>query len=593
MSHLASLRAALISEREFSRVEHERLVRLSAEDRVAVGVSWPTVKVENCDLLPWGGTRVELRARRGVILHDGIGAGQPVTIRAGGESYQGTIGGRDERTAEIRLRDDVTLHGEVEVVKRHDSTTFSRYITALDEAAMLDTPLVRALLGEVEDVAPANGENFLGLNEAQAAAAAHARGAETLALLHGPPGTGKTHTIASLVYALVQDGEAPLALADSNAATDHLAVRIAQKGLVVVRLGAPARMGSEASKLSLDAAVEAGPYAKALATMERDLSKMRSAGNFGPWRKLRREVQDLRRTARQHALTSAQVLACTMGSLPRFAAAIGKRRTAIVDEATQAIEPAIWTAVAQVQRLVLVGDPDQLGPVVMEPNNRLGVSLFERLLAEGRPSVRLDVQHRMHTSIQSLVEGVYGTTYTAHPTVASHRLCELAGVHERLMTRAPVCFVDTAGAGFEDARDPVTRSTYNDGEVRLISQIVGSLREAGVAAEDIGVIAPYNAQVQRLDHLGVEVATVNAFQGREKEVIVCSFVRSNPDGDLGFVADRRRLTVAITRARRAWIGVGDTATLTSDLAFRDLFERLAEAGAIQSVWEEPWSRVLE
>lgn len=536
---------------------------------------------------------MEVRAARGVILHDGLGSGQPVSVWHGGTEYHGSVRGRDEHTAEIRLREDVELDGEVEVRKRFDPTTYERYLAALEHAATLDSPLTKALLGTAEDVIPAPVPRFRSLNKGQSQAAAHARGAATLALIHGPPGTGKTHTIGALVAVLVEDGEAPLALADSNAATDHLAVRIAAEGLKVVRLGSPARIGSAASALSLDATIEGGPYGVALVTMEKELSRLRSAGDFGPWRALRRELRDLRKTARNHALSSAQVLACTLGSLPRFSESIGSRRTAIVDEATQAIEPAIWTAVALVERLVLVGDPDQLGPVVMQPGNPLAMSLFERLLGEGRHAVRLDVQHRMHSAIQSLVEDVYGDTYQPHMAVASHRLCDLGHVRESPLTTQPVRFVDTAGAGFEDEQDPITRSTFNKGEVRLVTRIVEDLLAAGVPAEDIGVIAPYSAQVQRLSHLGVEVATVNAFQGREKEVIVCSFVRSNHFGELGFVADRRRLTVAITRARRAWIGVGNTATLSVDASFADLFERVTAVGVLDSVWVEPWSAVLD
>lgn len=594
MSHLQQLKDALLAERDFTRIEHERLMALSWEDRIAAGASWPALRVELCDVLPWGGSRVELRPPRGVVLHDGISAGEPVTLHFGGQAYEGVVRGTDARFAEVKLRGEVEIEGEVEVTKRFDPTSFRRYAQALDAALELDTPLVRVLLGESPEV----GERRVlppseVLNEAQLRAAEHALSAESLALIHGPPGTGKTHTIATLAKALVSEGESPLALADSNAATDHLAVRISGVGLRVLRLGAPGRIGSAAAGLSLESTIASGPYGDVLQRMGRDLIRLRNQGEWQAMRRLRAELNDLRSTASDHALEAAQVICCTLGSLPRFAKRLEGRGTAIIDEATQAIEPAVWTAVPIVERLVLVGDPCQLGPVVMQPGNPLGRSLFERLLEQGVPSVRLDRQHRMHRDIQSLVHGVYGDAYSPHPTVAGHRLCDLAGVAQTSLTAHPVCFVDTTGSGMEDARDPVTCSTFNAGEVRLVEHIVAELLGAGVPAEHIGVIAPYSAQVQRLSHLDVEVATVNAFQGREKEVIVCSFVRSNLDGDLGFVADRRRLTVAITRARRAFIGVGDLSTLASDPSFDDLGERLAALDALQSVWSEPWSELLE
>jgi superfamily I DNA and/or RNA helicase len=157
-------------------------------------------------------------------------------------------------------------------------------------------------------------------------------------------------------------------------------------------------------------------------------------------------------------------------------------------------------------------------------------------------------------------------------------------------------WVDTAGAGLDEQRDPQTRSLYNRGEVAIVVRAVGELIAAGVAPRDIGVIAPYSAQVSRLGASpalrDVEVATVNAFQGREKDAIVCSFVRSNPDGDLGFVADRRRLVVALTRARRYLLCTGDSATLASSPDFAAAFEVFLARDAWATVWESPWSEAV-
>ena len=159
-----------------------------------------------------------------------------------------------------------------------------------------------------------------------------------------------------------------------------------------------------------------------------------------------------------------------------------------------------------------------------------------------------------------------------------------------------VVWVDTAGGGLGEARDPVTLSLYNDGEIDLIALAVQQLLDAGVPADDLGVIAPYSAQVARLRARlpGVEVNTVNAFQGREKEVILCSWVRSNPDGELGFVADGRRLTVALTRARRLLVCVGDSATLSYSARFAELLERVQAlpGAAWLTVWEPPWDSAL-
>jgi superfamily I DNA and/or RNA helicase len=155
--------------------------------------------------------------------------------------------------------------------------------------------------------------------------------------------------------------------------------------------------------------------------------------------------------------------------------------------------------------------------------------------------------------------------------------------------------VDTAGAGLSELRDPVTQSLYNPGEIDVIVTAVQRLLDAGVDPSDLGVLAPYSAQVGRLRLAlpAIEVATVNAFQGREKEAILCSFVRSNDTGELGFVADGRRLTVALSRARRFVLAVGDSATLAAHRRFAEVFDQLAESEGLVSVFEPPWDAALD
>ncbi|MCB9746381.1 MAG: AAA family ATPase, partial [Alphaproteobacteria bacterium] len=271
---------------------------------------------------------------------------------------------------------------------------------------------------------------------------------------------------------------------------------------------------------------------------------------------------------------------------------------AVVDEATQALEPGIWVAVPWTRRLVLLGDPFQLGPVLTEPGNPLERSLLERLLEEGQlPMPALEVQHRMHRDIQALVAEIYGPRYRPHPAVAEHALCDLIEITDDPLPAGPVLWVDTAGAGFEEQVDPASRSLFNPGEARLVEIAVGRLLAAGLPPADIGVIAPYSAQVHRLREAlppGVEVNTINAFQGREAEAIVVSWVRSNPERQIGFVADGRRLTVALTRARRALVLVGDGGvTLSRNPRFARLLEQLWEQGAATTVWEAPWDAALQ
>jgi superfamily I DNA and/or RNA helicase len=353
-------------------------------------------------------------------------------------------------------------------------------------------------------------------------------------------------------------------------------------------------MSGPAAALSLDTLAAAHPAAAGLDAIRRDLVRLRSQS--GPEARRERRAllgvrNQLEEGAREAVLARSELIATTFGSLARWADKLPPARTAVVDEATQATEPSVWIAIPRVERLVLVGDPEQLGPVVKEPGNPLADSLLQRLVASGADAPMLTEQHRMSAPIAALVADVYGPAYHPSPDVADHRLADLPDVTRVEATTTPVTFVDTAGWSEGERRDEVTRSLFHPGEVALVARVVAEWRAAGVADDAIGVITPYSAQVARLRSrlAGIEVATVNAFQGREKEAVVVSLVRSNPDGELGFVADRRRLVVALTRARRALVLVGDGATLAHAPIFADLLGRIDAVGGLQSAWSERWS----
>ena len=579
--HLRTLLRALEAERAWQEAEHRRLLALPWDERVAAGLSWPPLRELERREVRRG---YELLLSSQHALHEGIGPGEPVKLaplsnpRIG---VEGMVLDVDPTAAVVQLREAPTFGEPYAVTRRFDDLSFRRFAEALQTAESLDSPLKDALL-DPQPLAEPPSVTLPDLDPAQLIAASHALDASrSLALIHGPPGTGKTFLLARVLQALAQN-DRPWALADSNAAVDNLAVAAAGRGLDVLRLGHPARIGAAARHLSLHHRLQNGGFAKALQLLDRDIVRGRQRGErIGP---LFRERRELSRRARRQEIENAQVLACTFGSLARLAPELPPPVTAVVDEATQAIEPAVWTCVPYVQRLVLVGDPHQLGPVVMQPGNPLQTSLLQRLVEARIELPMLEVQHRMREELAELVRPTYGQRWRTHPLAAAQSV-------PRGVDACPAVWVDTAGAGLDERRDPVTASLYNLGEARLVQGLVRRLLQAGLPPDDLGVIAPYSAQIRRLRELlpQVEVATVNAFQGREKPVIVCSFVRSNPDGELGFVSDARRLTVATTRARRQWIGVGDASTLASSPDFERLFAQLEAGGAWRSVWEPPYS----
>lgn len=604
--HLDALHHALAAAGRWEREELERLAALPRADRIDAGVAWPILTVEGPS---WAGrdhTRAVVRAGRGILLHEGLGPGDRVDVDVGGDVLEGRIEDAGSGWAEIRVRGELHDGESVQITCRFDPTPWRRLADALARADGHRSDLRDVLLGERPPSPPLAHPPALDdpdLNASQRDAARIALSAGEVALVHGPPGTGKTRVLVSLLKALVPH-ERPWALADSNAAVDHLVQRATAAGLDVVRVGSWGRMSDLGRRFSLRTRVEQGPLGKALAVLDKDLARLSRATDRDSrraWGRLFGERRALQARAEEGALASAQVIATTLGTLAWRAPHLPPATTALVDEATQALEPSIWAAVPFVERLILLGDPHQLGPVVKQPGNPLERSLLVRLLDPTDPAggllplPMLAVQHRMHRDIQSLVEPVYGSAYTPHDTVAEHTLSGLPGVGETALTTRPTLWVDTAGADAAEQLDEATRSYENPVEADLVQRVIAQLREAGVPLGEVGVITPYSAQVRRLrDALGgrLRVSSVDGFQGQEREVIVCSWVRANPDGRIGFVADRRRLTVALSRARRLLVCIGDSATLGADPAFADLLDRLEGQGAVQSVWEPPWSDAL-
>jgi superfamily I DNA and/or RNA helicase len=203
---------------------------------------------------------------------------------------------------------------------------------------------------------------------------------------------------------------------------------------------------------------------------------------------------------------------------------------------------------------------------------------------------QLTVQYRMHESIMAFSsETFYGNTLIADESVRKHVLSDLPRFHSDRMSDDPVTFIDTAGTGWVEEIEPDGMSKRNPQEGELVMKQVNALCEAGLRPQDIAVIAPYAAQVRWLrehamfDHL--EIDTVDGFQGREKEAVVMSLVRSNEIGEVGFLSDSRRMNVALTRAKRKLILVGDSATLGANEFFKSLLGWIEQNGSYRTAWE--------
>jgi ATP-dependent RNA/DNA helicase IGHMBP2 len=514
--------------------------------------------------------------------------------------------------------DEVDLPGLVRLDQVVTDVTFRRLEAALRElqrevkgepARLLDV-----LFGERDPAfAPSPTTDAIswfdeGLDASQRDAVAHALRAEHVALIHGPPGTGKTTAVVELIRQCVARGERILACAPSNVAVDNLAERLLRAGLRLVRLGHPARVQAAVRDVSLSALVADAPEQKLLRDVRREvdqgLRRLQRAKSRDDRLAARNAVRALRAELRQieGAVTRGLVdgadvvLATTTGAASELLAARPFDRV-VVDEAAQALEAACWIALPRGRRAVFAGDHRQLPPTIQSEaaaRGGLARTLFERLMESPHGAAigrMLTVQYRMHERIMGWSAArFYGDRLQAAPSVRTHLLTDLPDVVDGEWTREPLCFVDTAGCGHEETGGDDEGSKSNPGEAELVVRVVQALREANVPAAAIGVITPYNAQVQLLRHrLGgeadLEIGTVDGLQGREKEAVVVSLVRSNERGEVGFLAELRRLNVALTRARRHLTVIGDSATLAHDQDLCRLVEHLQQQARYRSAFE--------
>jgi predicted DNA helicase len=312
-------------------------------------------------------------------------------------------------------------------------------------------------------------------------------------------------------------------------------------------------------------------------------------------RALLADARRLEAQAVQHILDTADILCATTTGLDDEL--LGDRRfdLVVIDEACQSTEPGCWLALLRAERVVLAGDHKQLPPTVLSDEaarGGYGASLFERLTEQDASLVRrLDVQYRMHQAIMDFSSlEFYDADLLAHESVRAHLLADLPEIQRSALTEAPLLFVDTAGAGYDEEPEPDGESRRNPREAQWIAAQARLLVEHGLAPSQIGIITPYAAQARLLRELlpgdAWEVDTVDGFQGREKEAILISLVRSNDRHEVGFLSDVRRMNVAMTRARRKLTVVGDSATLAGEPFYARLIEHFERQGAYRSIWEE-------
>jgi ATP-dependent RNA/DNA helicase IGHMBP2 len=461
---------------------------------------------------------------------------------------------------------------------------------------------------------PLTGLNIL--NDSQLEALNRMLQAEDVAFIHGPPGTGKTTTLVQVIKQTIKEQKQVLVCAPSNAAIDLLVDKLSEQGLNVLRIGHPARVTEQSLSKTLDARIASHPNYHELRSLRKKMEQVRATAlkykrNFGYQQKEERrlmmqEAKALKADAdmlefyiTNDLLQNSEAICCTLVGSSHPILRGRKFKTAFIDEAGQALEPACWIPILRSERIIFAGDHQQLPPTIKSneaAQKGLAKTLFEKGIAKQHHCVSmLQVQYRMNEFIMRFSSDIfYQGKLIAHESV-KHGLLR---PHQ-----PPVEFIDTAGCGYNEKQDPETLSRSNEEEAQLLIQQIETLVE-GVGADSwieeqisLAVITPYRAQVDYLHKLAeassileplshlIAINTVDAFQGQERDVIAISFVRSNDKGEVGFLGDIRRTNVAMTRARKKLIMIGDSATLGSHDFYVKLLDYVQQENFYKSAFE--------
>ena len=459
------------------------------------------------------------------------------------------------------------------------------------------SPLMRVLFGQSQPatVQPSDVSKKMAwidpsLNESQKEAIKFSMASSDIALIHGPPGTGKTHTLIELILQFLDQGKRLLVCGPSNISVDNIVERLAPHKVPMVRLGHPARLLPGVLNHSLEILTRTSEAAELVRDIRNEMdakqASIRKTRNgrerkviYGEMKELRKEYRDREGKCIDDLIRGSKVVLATLHGAGGFHLKNQRFDVVIIDEASQALEAQSWVAIlaSKADKVILAGDHLQLPPTIKSVNSKsakthgkmfkeedgvkLETTLFDRMLALHGEDIKrmLTTQYRMHEKINAFPsEALYESKLIAAEAVKERLLTDLPyEVEETDDTREPLVFWDTQGGDFPertpDEDEAKSRSTLlgesksNHHEAAIVKMHVRNLVNAGIKPEDIAVVTPYNGQLSILSQLlketfkGIELGSIDGFQGREKEAVIVSLVRSNPEHEVGFLGEKRRL----------------------------------------------------
>ena len=439
---------------------------------------------------------------------------------------------------------------------------------------------------------------FPWLNPTQEEAVNKVMHAKDVAIVHGPPGTGKTTTLVEAIYETLHRENQVLVCAQSNMAVDWISEKLVDRGVPVLRIGNPTRVNDKMLSFTYERRFESHPDYPQLWSIRKAIRDLHSQNRKGANREnIRQKINSLKDRATEleirinEALFSeARVIACTLVSSANRVLMGMKFGTLFIDEAAQALEAACWIAIRKADRVVLAGDHCQLPPTIKcieAMRGGLDETLMQKIVRNKPETVSLlKIQYRMNDEIMN-----FSSDWFYHGELKSAPEVKYRSI---LDYDTPIIWVNTEGMDRNEEFVGESFGRINKAEAALsieeLKRYINKIGKERLLEEriDFGLISPYKAQVQYLRQLIkkdaffkpfrglITINTVDGFQGQERDVILISLVRANEDGQIGFLNDLRRMNVAITRARMKLIILGDASTLTKHPFYKKLFEYISE-----------------
>lgn len=438
---------------------------------------------------------------------------------------------------------------------------------------------------------------FPWLNQTQEEAVNKVLHAKDVAIVHGPPGTGKTTTLVEAIYETLHRESQVLVCAQSNMAVDWISEKLTDRGVNVLRIGNPSRVNDKMLSFTYERRFESHPDYPQLWSLRKAIRELYSQNRKGANREsihqkinaLKDRATELEIRINETLFSEARVIACTLVSSANRLLTGKKFGTLFIDEAAQALEAACWIPIRKADRVVLAGDHFQLPPTVKSPQalrEGLGNTLMQAI-ANNQPDAvsLLKLQYRMNDEIMRFPsEWFYGGMLQSAPEVKYRSILDFDTPITWVNTEEMDCNEEFIGESYGRINKPEAELTIS--QLKEYITKIGRERFLGERI-DVGVISPYKAQVQYLRQLIkkdaffkpyrqlITVNTVDGFQGQERDVILISLVRANEKGEIGFLGDLRRMNVAITRARMKLIILGNAATLTRHSFYKKLYEYIS------------------